>query len=775
MNPNISVKNNLHIQNFLWTVVLFFGLFPIAQAQIEDTTYPVGYAILIQGSLTNHKGSEAYNKTLNRVYRRLLDRGFIPDNIRYFNFGDNQDSVYIIPSEIAIKKDIKNSIETWAVDKINTLPAPLYIIMVDHGNPDQFFLYDEDIKASELKDWLEELEGNLFANAQEQPRIIVIGSCYSGSFIDELSKSGRIIVTSAAPNELSYKGLQELDGIRSGEFFIEEFFNQLWRGYSLTAAFEKATTTTDIFTRRDLLSSNTTNKYLDNAMQHPLLDDNGDGKGEHALSIGGDGQIANSIFLGVDLKAHTDVADIVEVTPPVYLEENEDSAQLFLKVNDPKKVGFAQIAIRPSSKTLEKQGSFGQISIDLETLPLTYNNDKNQFEVEYDKFTTESGGKYEICYLIRDKETQYISLMQRSVVYKNKYGNSPPKPFELKTPEHNSQTRTVLVFDWEPSTDPDGDLITYNLFIAEDKDFTNIVNDRHKDTSEITASIVGVDDNLSLQDGKKYFWKVEAVDSFGAKTVSDEVRNFKVREIFNDIYTPVNASIIDNATHKPVLDANIEVKSIKLPSGEIISGKHIYEYLPSFDVVADEESGDYFFGFPIYGQYKLAIDALDYFFFTEYLEIESQFSTRKTDRKISPQSIIKKHIFLTPCQNVPCYASGIILDKFDEPMADVLVTVDDRTTKTNEEGYWKINGLRGNEYEATAHKEGYIFSAKKCSIGNGEGCHPDFNAPDSELHLKVIAKQYVEQGDDLFCGSLYGDLVGPCLYLHPEWFRFGNE
>jgi len=726
---------NPHIQHLLWIVVLLLGLLPITQAQ--GTTHSAGYAIIIQGSSINHKGEDAYNKTLNRVYQRLLDRGFTTDDIRYFNYDDSQDNVYAIPSI----EGIKSTIETWAVNKINHSPAPLYIIMVDHGNPKQFFLGKDNITPAVLNTWLNKLEIGLNEIAKNPPRIIiVIGACYSGSFIPKLSRNGRVIVTSAAANERSYKGLTEQDNTRqdntrSGEFFIEEFFNQLWHGYSLTTAFEKATTSTDIFTRCDS-STNTANPYLDNAMQHPLLDDNGDGKGEHALLIDGDGQKAISIFLGASSDFQTAVldeyADIIEITPPLYLSESETSAVLFLKANHPHKVDSAQIAIRSPSKILDTQEGSEQIGIDLDTQILNYNSTTDYFEIEYHDFT--ESGKYEIFYLIREQDTQYISLLQRSVVYKNQPSNSQPEPFELKTPVNESQTRTVLIFDWYSSSDHNDDPITYNLLIAKDENFNIGV----KTLTELTSSIAGVDDNIGLTDDTTYYWKVEAIDSFGAKTVSN-TRTFKTNDP-NDVYTIVNLSIRDDMTYDPILDAQFSVTSTQLPS----------KISPPYDVISDENSGEYFLGFPIYDDYNIGIDAEAYFFSVKPLKINPQlFSTRKINTKISPQQIIKKHIFLTPCQNVQCYASDTILDKFDKPMADVLVTVDNRTTKTDEKGNWKINGLEEGKYKATAQKEGYIFPSKECFIGNGESCHPDFKHPDSELHPEVVIEQQVEQGDNL--------------------------
>ena len=58
-----------------------------------------------------------------------------------------------------------------------------------------------------------------------------MGSCYSGSIIRYVSGPGRVIVTSAAEDEESYRGaLEGFDSdteepIRVGEFFLEELFH----------------------------------------------------------------------------------------------------------------------------------------------------------------------------------------------------------------------------------------------------------------------------------------------------------------------------------------------------------------------------------------------------------------------------------------------------------------------------------------------------------------------------------------------------------------------
>ena len=43
------------------------------------------------------------------------------------------------------KTGIEYAITTWAQDRMNGSPAPLYVIFVDHGNHDTFYIYPDTI------------------------------------------------------------------------------------------------------------------------------------------------------------------------------------------------------------------------------------------------------------------------------------------------------------------------------------------------------------------------------------------------------------------------------------------------------------------------------------------------------------------------------------------------------------------------------------------------------------------------------------------------------
>jgi hypothetical protein len=126
---------------------------------------------------------------------------------------------------------------------------------------------------------------------------------------------------------------------------------------------------------------------------------------------------------------------------------------------------------------------------------------------------------YEIFYFVRDTQTKNSSPMKRSTVYKNKDGNAPPDAFHLLAPFDAAVTKTVLLFNWEKTADPNKDPLTYNLVIATDSAFSNVVYRREG----IPVSMAHVDSAAHLQDLTTYYWKVEAVDGYGVKTTSTEI------------------------------------------------------------------------------------------------------------------------------------------------------------------------------------------------------------------------------------------------------------
>ena len=106
-------------------------------------------------------------------------------------------------------------------------------------------------------------------------------------------------------------------------------------------------------------------------------------------------------------------------------------------------------------------------------------------------------------------------------------GDTPPPP----PPVNNAPTTPTLVyptnnllcidnvldFDWNASTDPDGDAITYQVQVAKDSQFTQIA---------FTATETSTNKNLSLEKGIAYYWRVKATDSKNKSSTYSAINQF---------------------------------------------------------------------------------------------------------------------------------------------------------------------------------------------------------------------------------------------------------
>ena len=92
--------------------------------------------------------------------------------------------------------------------------------------------------------------------------------------------------------------------------------------------------------------------------------------------------------------------------------------------------------------------------------------------------------------------------------------NLAPESFDLLTVTNNTADVTVLpVFTWNTSTDPDGDMVTYDFIIDTNANPTTIIASDLTETFFVTTS--------RFNTSKTYFWKVIAKDGNGGQTESE--------------------------------------------------------------------------------------------------------------------------------------------------------------------------------------------------------------------------------------------------------------
>jgi len=466
-----------------------------------------GYAIVIQGSLEGAEGQAAYNKTTQKVVEQFKANKLLENDI-----------LLLQPDEtgMANKSKIMESFTIWAVNKMNDNPANLYIVMVDHGIEDIFYVYPDNITANELSSWLDQLQNNLTGQAVDQEILLLLGFCHSGSFIDNISAPKRVIITSAASDELSFKGPSDM-GVREGEYFVSEFLKQSLKGKSINWCFKEAVRQIEIFTKSNIAVLSA--PFYDYALQHPLLDDNGDGIGSNDLTDShGDGQLSDHLFIGSPPKSEE--INALKTTETLFLNESQSSADFTISISHNDLMDRLWIEIKSPQEASSTQNT-AQIEIPFLSFDYDTVNGHQYGFSHIDIF--QSPGTYQVLYFVKYKTSGIISLLQTKMVYKAIADNNPPDPFVLKSPENESvvapsilvgKNDYYLLMSWETAHDPDDTPITYSVILSDSMTFQYSASVYTENISEPMA-LVGIPQKWVDQDSD-IFWKVSAIDTYGA-------------------------------------------------------------------------------------------------------------------------------------------------------------------------------------------------------------------------------------------------------------------
>ncbi len=139
-------------------------------------------------------------------------------------------------------------------------------------------------------------------------------------------------------------------------------------------------------------------------------------------------------------------------------------------------------------------------------------------------------------------------------------GDTPtPEPVNTKpsNPLNSKPTNNLLcidnlvTFEWSASTDPEGDVIKYQLQIATDNQFSQNVQTRDNLNSTSTQ--------ISLERGIAYYWRVKAIDSKNASSDYSNTYQFYTEGDGELNYVPFLPSIV-----APSLNEIVKTNSVKL-------------------------------------------------------------------------------------------------------------------------------------------------------------------------------------------------------------------
>ncbi|MCL6461630.1 MAG: fibronectin type III domain-containing protein [Flavobacterium micromati] len=130
--------------------------------------------------------------------------------------------------------------------------------------------------------------------------------------------------------------------------------------------------------------------------------------------------------------------------------------------------------------------------------------------------------------------------------------NTAPSIPTLVSPTNSKLcVSNALVLEWSASTDAENNPIVYQIQIATDNLFTQIVR-----TNEGTTRTF----SITLEKGKAYYWRVKATDSKNAASAYSATFNFYTEGIAVINYLPFLPSLIQPEINATILGATASLK-----------------------------------------------------------------------------------------------------------------------------------------------------------------------------------------------------------------------
>ncbi|MCP4697986.1 MAG: PKD domain-containing protein [Gammaproteobacteria bacterium] len=431
-----------------------------------------GRALLIAGGGARENNTLfAYsNDFVQRMYRLLQQRGFDDEDILYLNSHAPDIDLDGVQEPGHLDFDLSETgLNAAFVEAAETLRAGQQFILYMHGHARPGYLdlrppYELSVQG--LRQLLDSLP-----SGTEQ--IVILDSCYSGSFVAGLAAPGRIVISSADDNSPIWN-VEYLS-------FSDKFINALRWGSSLGQAFD--------FARLELQNA------VRFAGQTPWLDDDGNG-----LLNTGDGQMVNGLYLGHEAPLSPNPPEIIQVqvqnldtgdvkmvngfyfgretplssNPPeiiqVHQTLNGGSAPLWVKTSPSADAirDVRAILLSPNVRAREYQGretAFARLETEL-----VYNSALDRYESEYARFCT--GGEWEILYQAQDKTGAWSEMKSGYLIQAPDVGD-PVCDTGMSVKILLNQTRYAGgdVFRMELEMNGAGEAIPYVAIVLPDGNF----------------------------------------------------------------------------------------------------------------------------------------------------------------------------------------------------------------------------------------------------------------------------------------------------------------
>jgi len=358
------------------------------QVKLEPSGLGKAIIIAASGEQTSNTLFPYSNEFTMKMYRLLHKSGFSDGDIIYMN-----PYPPIVPANGYVDaarqdfpmRDPKTELQQAIAQASQDLqPGEQFVFYLHgHARADSVRIgRQSEMSAQEIKTLLAQIPTDV-------EQIIILDTCYSGSFLDELaSVTKRVVITSADADSKAWS--------TESMSFAESFIRQLRYGRSVGEAFELAKTT--IISEPKIFGA-----------QRPQLDDTQDG-----LYAEEDGHFAGGVYLGGKKEPGTLPPEIIEVHPIIRLVKSQSTATLWVKAspdfNSMKQV--RAILVNEHDKAVEYQGDNTQFT--QQELILKPNEELQRYEIEYNQFHTANNWK--ILYQAQNLEGDWSDIRMGYVV-----------------------------------------------------------------------------------------------------------------------------------------------------------------------------------------------------------------------------------------------------------------------------------------------------------------------------------------------------------------------
>jgi uncharacterized repeat protein (TIGR02543 family) len=322
------------------------------------------YAIIIAASGA-HKQNSLFpysNDLALRMYRTLFSRNYTHENIIYMNpqkwqdlHGSGRDAKIVDYELFQPQPELEQAFNTAA-------NATKQFIFYIHGHA------QKDSLQINREYWLPANQLQQLLNKIPAEQIIIIDTCYSGSFIDDISGTKRTILTSSDAESRAWNNSN----------FSDTLIPALRRGNDIKTAF--LTAVAEIETK-----------------QVPQLDDDGDG-----VYSSRDGINAAQQYINQQGISQTDAPQILQIHDYISLPAEQARAVLWIKTapsGEAIKKARATL-IPPGLQSVEYQGeqtNFGRTQIEM-----LYNQAQDRYEAVYKNFR--QPGEWKIKYQVQGNQ-----------------------------------------------------------------------------------------------------------------------------------------------------------------------------------------------------------------------------------------------------------------------------------------------------------------------------------------------------------------------------------